>query len=159
MFDVPLRILLIIALVTWSPAWCCCALGAAALGDAEWGACSGRWSSMSSDREIVHELPTCCRTRIAAEADEASESEVSNGCCDDDNSRCRCSDRPDELTRLDTAAKITLPTPGCIAAIAITMRKQVADVRSPLFAWPAACHDGAPVAQRTLFALRCMLLT
>jgi hypothetical protein len=164
---------LVMALVTWSPAWCCCAMGAAVDGEAEVAAfCQGRWSgavagsesSSSSSVQASANLPPCCMARALDSAapdraDEESDAEPRGaGCCDDD-SQCNCGERPNELTRLDTAGKVTMPTFERIELVGV-----VADIirqaRSPHITGYVDFHHhpvGAPSS--TLFAQRCLLLT
>lgn len=165
MLDLPLRILLVLALVTWSPAWCCCALHAAVNGEAAQhgevaGAfCQGRWGGgMDASREAAPDLPPCCMARAVAEAQEAVHETIDSGCCDNEDSPCNCGDRPDELTRLDTSGKVTMPVPQRIAMAIITIHPGEGD-RAPLFtAWSHAQDHLTHAPSRTLLALGCLLL-
>jgi hypothetical protein len=160
MFDLPIRIVLVLALVMWSPAWCCCAIAAASADADEIGGtmCQSRWSVANQAKlsSGPAELRPCCLGRVKTLSETSSE-----GATDENESEnqspCRCNDRPDELTRLDTAAKITLPQ---LERVAMPMVAVDASMNEPsgvgLLTHRLAARPHAP--PRTLFDQHCLLL-
>lgn len=85
-----IRILLAMSMALWSPAWCCCALQAAAA------------TILDETCEVQLAAGCCSRTPAAVRS-----------CCEDEQTPCKCLERPNELNRLDTTTKLSVPKPGC----------------------------------------------
>lgn len=139
MHTTSIRILLAIAMVLWSPAWCCCALNAGADGTLGEPTCS---------------VASLCVTRAPATPAERL-------CCaadDAEQSPCTCSDRPSELNRLDTAPKLTVPLlTQCVFAVQDVVAFEVDDRHNPKVASRPCCEIMQPPSS-SLFVQHCLLL-
>lgn len=136
--SIGIRIVLAIAMVAWSPAWCCCTIGAALSSEGT----SQCQLNIQQDRDSEADTRPCCRARAQEQ----------------DRSPCNCHERPSELQRLDTAAKVAAPKLDLnLFVVVIPIAGHVpCDAAHAVTAGDDQPRHPPPF--RTLFSQRCLLL-